>query len=1032
MPKKDRIIRVHGVQGDKAGVQGDKAKAQGDKAGVQGDKAGAQGDKPNAKKQAFVSVNDNVSNIFDHMPDDVNVKTPVHYLDNHEMFIKQMNTSLNKMFSVPAGADEEPPSCDSIFSTETSFDLLIHQKIIKYYLNIFSPYRGLLLYHGLGAGKTCGSIAIAEGLKNFKKILVMTPASLRMNYIEELKKCGDPLYKRKQHWTFMSSSSVKSNIKQIAEKLGLQESYIMEKRGAWVVDEDNTENYSSLSPADKLSLDKQINKMIQNKYEFINYNGIRNNQYDNLTQNGKVNPFDNKVIIIDEAHNFISRIVNKIKLAKTKKESSLAYKMYIALMKANNAKIVLLSGTPMINYPNEIGILFNILRGNISTWEIPINTETSKKVDQEYFENTLGKTSYVDYINYSANTKILEITRTPYGFINKFEGDKHQGVVLHNTGEITDAVFIDDIKNVLGKDKITFDKRRVKSIKYKALPDDLKEFMTKFIDFDTKKLTNETLLMRRIVGLTSYYRSAQEELMPKYNTETDLIIEKLDFSDYQFGIYNQARAVERSQEKNIAKKKKKAEDLYDDIASTYRIFSRLFCNYVFPDALERPMPNEKLNIDDNIKKGFDENVIDVVGEEELVSGIEGIMADEVGQAAQEINNNVDKTYEQRIKTSLINLKEMGGDALSFDALETYSPKFKKLIENILDEANQGKHLIYSQFRTLEGIGILKLILEYNGYIEFKLKRDSDGEWVMDIPAGMEKNPMFALYTGTETAEEKELTRNIFNDDLDVLPTKLKTQIQNNKPKNTMGDFIKIFMITASGAEGISLKNVRFVHITEPYWHPVRREQVIGRAKRICSHTTLPPELRNIKVFIYLMTISKKQLDDGDKNAIELKLKDRSIDGKTVITTDEYLHEISDLKQTISNYLLTAIKKSSVDCKFHNGQNIVCYSVTNPDGYNFIPDYNKEENDEMRDKNKKTVKIKAVVAEFLGKKIGKKPPTKQKFVIDQNTNKFYNHGEFIAYMDAMKKNKEGNMPDPIGEIKNNKNSKGVIKQEVVHY
>ena len=1025
MPKKDRIIRVHGVQGDKAG-------AQGDKAGAQGDKAGAQGDKANAKKQSFVSVNDNVSNIFDHMPDDVNVKTPVHYLDNHEMFIKQMNTSLNKMFSVPGGADEDPPSCESIFSTETSFDLLIHQKIIKYYLNIFSPYRGLLLYHGLGAGKTCGSIAIAEGLKNFKKILVMTPASLRMNYIEELKKCGDPLYKRKQHWTFMSSSSVKSNIKQIAEKLGLQESYIMDKRGAWVVDEDSAENYSSLSPADKLSLDKQINKMIQNKYEFINYNGIRNNQYDNLTQNGKVNPFDNKVIIIDEAHNFISRIVNKIKLAKTKKEASLAYKMYIALMKANNAKIVLLSGTPMINYPNEIGILFNILRGNISTWEIPINTETSKKVDQEYFENTLGKTSYVDYINYSANTKILEITRTPYGFINKFEGDKHQGVVLHNTGEITDTVFIDDIKSVLGKDKITFDKRRVKSIKYKALPDDLKEFMTKFIDFNTKKLTNETLLMRRIVGLTSYYRSAQEELMPKYNTETDLIIEKLDFSDYQFGIYNQARAVERSQEKNIAKKKKKAEDLYDDIASTYRIFSRLFCNYVFPDALERPMPNEKLNIDDNIKKGFDENVIDVVGEEELVSGIEGIMADEVGQAAQEINNNVDKTYEQRIKTSLINLKEMGGDALSFDALETYSPKFKKLIENILDEANQGKHLIYSQFRTLEGIGILKLILEYNGYIEFKLKRDSDGEWVMDIPAGMEKNPMFALYTGTETAEEKELTRNIFNDDLDVLPTKLKTQILNNKPKNTMGDFIKIFMITASGAEGISLKNVRFVHITEPYWHPVRREQVIGRAKRICSHTTLPPELRNIKVFIYLMSISKKQLDDGDKNAIELKLKDRSIDGKTVITTDEYLHEISDLKQTISNYLLTAIKKSSIDCKFHNGQNIVCYSVTNPDGYNFIPDYNKEENDEMRDKNKKTEKIKPVVAEFLGKKIGKKPATKQKFVIDQNTNKFYNHSEFIAYMDAMKKNKEGNMPDPIGEIKNNKNSKGVVKQEVVHY
>ena len=40
------------------------------------------------------------------------------------------------------------------------------------------------------------------------------------------------------------------------------------------------------------------------------------------------------------------------------------------------------------------------------------------------------------------------------------------------------------------------------------------------------------------------------------------------------------------------------------------------------------------------------------------------------------------------------------------------------------------------------------------------------------------------------------------------------------------------MITASGAEGTSLRNVRFVHLVDPYWHPVRREQVIGRARRI--------------------------------------------------------------------------------------------------------------------------------------------------------------------------------------------------------
>ena len=34
------------------------------------------------------------------------------------------------------------------------------------------------------------------------------------------------------------------------------------------------------------------------------------------------------------------------------------------------------------------------------------------------------------------------------------------------------------------------------------------------------------------------------------------------------------------------------------------------------------------------------------------------------------------------------------------------------------------------------------------------------------------------------------------------------------------------MITSSGSEGITLRNTRYVHLVEPYWHPVRTDQVI--------------------------------------------------------------------------------------------------------------------------------------------------------------------------------------------------------------
>ena len=104
--------------------------------------------------------------------------------------------------------------------------------------------------------------------------------------------------------------------------------------------------------------------------------------------------FDDKVIIVDEAHNLISRIVNKIKKEKVIPENkkgekehlplNLSTKLYELLMSARNSRIVLLTGTPVINYPNEFGILFNILRGYIKTWKITINVQESKQKNKSH------------------------------------------------------------------------------------------------------------------------------------------------------------------------------------------------------------------------------------------------------------------------------------------------------------------------------------------------------------------------------------------------------------------------------------------------------------------------------------------------------------------------------------------------------------------------------------------------------------------------------------------------------------------------
>ena len=109
---------------------------------------------------------------------------------------------------------------------------MTHQKIVRDYINLYSPYRGLLIYHGLGAGKTCASIGIAEGLKENKQVIIMTPASLRRNYINELKTCGDKLYRMNQFWEFITTNDP-SQITALSIALSLEEKYIKSK-GGWL------------------------------------------------------------------------------------------------------------------------------------------------------------------------------------------------------------------------------------------------------------------------------------------------------------------------------------------------------------------------------------------------------------------------------------------------------------------------------------------------------------------------------------------------------------------------------------------------------------------------------------------------------------------------------------------------------------------------------------------------------------------------------------------------------------------------------
>jgi hypothetical protein len=887
--------------------------------------------------------------------DEVVLKAPAYYLDNRQMFVSFINTLLAPYLDKLREEAQSEVSCDTRGSGG-KWEMMTAQAIIRDYINVFTPYRGLLVYHGLGAGKTCASIAIAEGLKHALPALVMTPASLRRNYLEELKMCGDPLFRRNQHWEFVRCGNDPKLCTAMADVLSLEPATIREAGGAWLVDATKPPNIADLSPENRASLDGQINRMIQTRYQFLNYNGIRIEHYNAMTEDGSKNPFDGRVVIVDEVHNLVSRIVNKMG-----DDDALASRIYKDLITAKGARLVFLTGTPIINYPNELGVLFNMLRGVMRVYELPVAPIGAAKVGAADVKKALKAVPQVDIAGYQPSTRTVTVQRNPHGFAAHYRRNRYSGVNKTEAGDEDDATFLRQVERALRDIGLRSDwGSRVQFTDFRAFPDTLEAFNAHFIDPVTGEVLNRRMLSRRMLGLASYFRSPSEQLMPDYDPAKDLKVERLPMSDYQFGLYEIERAAERKREgkgRSAGAGKGSGSGVYKESTSTYRIFSRAFCNFVFPVGIPRPKPSD---VDEPAGgEPLEETVLDAATLE---------LRGQAGSPLTPTERRDLSDYDTRIEEAMLALEAKAAEYLSPRGLATYSPKFLRLLENINALPN-ACHLIYSQFRTIEGIGVIRLVLLANGFVEFKVEQ-KDGVWRLAVPARDRTKPMFVLYTGTEGFEEKEIARNAFNGSWDKLPDGLAAELAAISPNNNYGQIMRVFMITAAGAEGITLKNVRRVHLVEPYWHPVRTEQVIGRAMRLCSHEALPRKDRTVDVVLYLMTFSAKQRTEATKEMLQ---SDKSrVNPTRIVTSDEALYEISEVKAKVNRGLLSAIKEAAIDCAIYAGQskeNLQCVAFpgTDPKRLSYTADISAEDTAQTEASNVREQRWSATEVTISGKK-----------------------------------------------------------------
>jgi len=766
---------------------------------------------------------------------------------------KAFADSITRIFLKYRKEDRDPLSedkdVDLCLGQQTSKELFPYQKLIRDYMMIETPYRGILLYHGLGSGKTCSSIAIGESLVTKQRVVVMTPASLAANYRGEFATC--PLF-YEQHW---SSKQLTDDNRAEAIALGISQEF-MEKHGKYYVTAMNKEaNFLKLPKTDQDMIRDQVTESLTKRFEFINYNGLSRAAVEKLLPEDAPNPFDDSVVIIDEVHNFISRIA--------KKDGGAITPVYNAIYRAKKCKVVVLSGTPIINKPNEIAYLMNLIRGPIERITIPF--KTMQGWDEAKMSATLKAMRDVDTVEFNAVKKVVMVTRNPPQF----------STVYNNTGERVAVQYKKDMQFVpvpsdwVASIKSKFDSdngtdiavERVTFEELECLPTKMEEFSDQFLD--GLSIKNPLLFQRRIQGLVSYFKGADERLLPR-RVEDEKMMEKVPMSLEQFNRYLETRNEE------MKGNKPRVNPLADDMKN-FRVKSRLVSNFCIPKELMKPE-----------------------GEEE------------------------DEDHVPDKSDILARLKAEPEKYLSKKGLEIYGPKMLRLLNNldIGEGAEWRNQFVYSQYRSLEGLGVLAAILEANGWQAYKIV-NKNNQWV---EGDMDSNkPAFAFYTGEEKEEEREFFRQIFNNKYDSkFPESLKTSIKARGKK-----LLCLLMASSSGAEGITLLNVRNVHIMEPHWTPARHDQVIGRAIRICSHASLPLEERTVRVSFYLSVFSDKEAKSSEgANVVRVRRADtakKRYEGSAVdvfMSTDEYLYEASYEKDLVNKKISVLLKQSAVDCEIH--------------------------------------------------------------------------------------------------------------------
>jgi hypothetical protein len=682
---------------------------------------------------------------------------------------------------------------DEIANAE--YELQPHQAFVKNFMSFQTPYSSLLLYHGLGTGKTCSAIGVGEDMREFmkqtgnnKRILIVATENVQDNFklqlfderklveingIWTIQGClGNKLLKEINPTNMkMSREKIITSIKHLINQYYIFLGYI--QFANYII-----KTMTGTQSQNVANRKKEEKSMIQlaKEEKNIDEKAIQRLQHE----------FNDRLIIIDEIHN-IRKTSNNLET----KNHLVATNLEILVHYAKNMRLLLLSATPMYNTYTEIVWLLNLMnindrRGKIEIGNVFDQEGNFKKGGEELLIRKA--TGYVSFVR----------GENPYTFPYRvypsiFDKD-------HSLKHLEYPTYQMNLKKIKHEDKIKHLDLYVSPLSNCSYCGSCQWCCYQYILYNITHRNNT--IQRK--GKTIQMLPFKELDSIGYNTLI-LPIESLIISYPPFGKNNK-------------------DNFHKLMTHISTVYSNTKPSETFSPSLKESTSSIEID-DDHVEDVGDlaspmpQNVGTWVDPNILTGkmGFERIMRFE--------ENKDTKHHYEYIDESI-------GRIYSREHIGKYSIKIKRILDNM--EHAEGIILIYSSFID-GGIIPMALALEESGYVGYNhnLFKEPTPEMKKRLHR---KDPLYkyCMITG-----DGKLSPN--NDAV----IKVLTNVDNKK-----GDKIKVVLISKAGSEGVDFKFIRQIHILDPWYNMNRIEQVIGRGVRNLSHKDLEFEKRNVCIFLH--------------------------------------------------------------------------------------------------------------------------------------------------------------------------------------